>query len=367
MKAHAFVASTAFFAGLGLAFLVPFLAVPSVAFAQDAPPPLPAPLPPPPPPPSSTTDPAPPTAVPPTYAPGSPASTTCVLSDHAGIEDADAQTAGRLVCDEITRAGAPAGSHYHVHLGKLGSVLILSVDRDGTTPGTIGDTRQIRLQGIEEVSVAAPRIADAIVHGTPMADTKTTENLVGEDTRRPRRASGEMHFALGLEGMLPPLDMGLGPAPGLIMDLHYEASRIEIGGSVRFGGAATSDTDTYVDFFAASLGARYFFTDSDIAPYLGGGFAWEWLNLVEPSQNFQSNNGGGAAYIDGGVELLRTHSAHLAIGARLDLPFFSLNNSVSGAVSPAGTFSGATTNPPAPSTTSRVYYAPVSLEMRFTF
>jgi hypothetical protein len=292
---------------------------------------------------------------------------SCTLGGHAGIEDADAQTAGRLVCDEIARAGGPPGVHYRVDIGKLGSTIILSVARDADRPGTTADTRELRLQNIEEVSVAAPRLAVAIVHGAPIAETETTENLVGQETRVPKTKPGSIHFALGLTGLLPPLDQGLAPAAGLMMDWHYEANRLEMGVGVRGGGGSGGNNEPTLGYFMVDLGGRYFFSDADFSPYVGGGLEWMYLNLQVPNENFSGNNGGLGAFADAGVEILRTHHTHLAIGARLDLPFFSIQNSNTGSGNGTGAQFYNVTSNTAGTTTSSTYFMPVSLEMRLTF
>ncbi len=265
----------------------------------------------------------------------------------------------------IARAGGPPGAHYRVDLGKLGSTIILSVAREGDRPGTTADTRELRLQSIEEVSVAAPRLAVAIVHGAPIAETETTENLVGQETRVPRTKPGSIHFALGLTGLLPPLNQGLAPAAGLMMDWHYETDHLEMGVGLRGGGGSGGGNEPTLGYFMVDLGGRYYFSDADFSPYVGGGLEWMYLNLQVPGENFSGNNGGLGAFANAGVEILRTHHAHLALGARLDLPFFSIQNS--NATGTGGQYAGATSNLVATTTTSSTYYTPVSLEMRLTF
>lgn len=335
------------------------LAVPSAALAQDGTAPVPSAAPAPgptavAPSPAPATVPSP-AAAPPAGAPGSPL-TTCALGDHAGFDDADAETTRRLVCDEIARTGAPPGARYHVNLGKLGKVVILSVSREGATPGAIADSRELRLSSIEEVSVAGPRLADALVHGQPIKETETTENLVGEETRETKEAPGKLHFAVGLMGLMPPFDRGMSLAAGGLIDLHYEAARVELVGGMR-GGGNSSDSDPSMSYFMIPIGGRYHFTDQDVAPYVGGGLEWLTLNLKVPSDSFDGGGNGLGGYVDGGVEMLRTHHAHLAFGARLDLPFFS----------EASTRSNCATGTACVSTTDKIYYAPVSLEARLTF
>jgi hypothetical protein len=326
---------------VALAGVVVALLVPAVALAQEPeeapPPPLPAP------------------------AQAAPVTLTlppCRLSEHAGFEEADARTAAMLVCAAIAHAGPAPEAHYRVALGKLGSIVILSVSEEGATIGSSVDSREMRLQGIEEVEVAAPRIAAAIVHRVPLVETEKVDNLVGGDTRTPRSKPGKVHFALGLVGLAPPLDQGVSPAPGLSLDVHYETpdQRLELGGSFRGGGGSASNTSPQEGFAIFSVGGRYYTSDADFSPYVGGGLSWEFLSLTLPG-DFTGNNSGLGAYADAGVEILRTHHAHLALGARIDVPFFALNptgyiaNTPSGAAALAGSY----------------YYAPLSLEMRLTF
>ncbi len=295
----------------------------------------------------------------------------CRLAEHAGIPEADAATAAQLVCADLAHAGASSDARYRVSLGKLGSTVILSVAREGDSLGSTLDSREMRLQGIEEVSVAAPRIAESIVRGTPLKETEKVDNLVGDETRQPKSKPGKTHFAMGLLGMFPPIDHGLGPAAGGILDVHYEAGSFELGGSMRFGGGSVNDTSPKVAFFLAGVGGRYFVTEADASPYLGGGLAGSHLDLNLPSTSsgggFSGNNSGLGAYIDAGVQILRTNHAHLALGARLDLPFYTLNSSSSDAYPAAASYPPSSAGAPITSGPSSIYYAPLSIEMRLTF
>jgi hypothetical protein len=331
-----------------LAALAASLLAPAAALAQGPDPDMPA-LPPP-------SAPEPPPAAATVTVP------QCRLSEHAGIDDADARTAAQLVCTQIAREGASPSEHFRVSLGKLGSIVILSVASEGSAAGSTVDSREMRLQGIEEVEQAAPRIAQSIVHGTPLAETEKVDNLVGGETRQPKPKPGKVHFGLGLAGLFPPLDQGAAPAPGLVLDLHYEtgSGRFELGGAFRAGGGASSNGAPNMGFVMFSVGGRYFTSDADISPYVGGGLSWGYLNLKVPAQNEQGDNSGLGAYADAGVQILRTHGTHLSLGARLDLPFFALNSSSSSTYDAA---SGTYTTSAAKS----FYYAPLSLELRLTF
>jgi hypothetical protein len=243
--------------------------------------------------------------------------------------------------------------------------VILSVAQEGPTVGSTVDTREMRLSGIEEVEVAAPRVADSIVKGVPIDETAKVDNIVGSEARQPKTRSGKVHFGLGLLGMSPPLDQSIAPSPGMIFDLHYEtgSQRLEIGGSFRFGVGPGGNTQPSTTSAIFSMGARYFLSDADVSPYFGGGLSWEYLSLSLPGQELTANNSGLGGYVDAGFEVLRTHSTHLAVGVRLDLPFFALNNQTQ-YDGTGGTYCTGTCGVTSPSS---YYYAPVSLEMRLTF
>jgi hypothetical protein len=267
------------------------------------------------------------------------------------------------VCGEIARLGPAATSHFRVGLSRLGSTVILSVLREADEKPT--EFRQMRLSGIEEVAVAAPRIARSVVLDVSIEETQKVNNLVGEETRTPKTKSGSTHFALGLFTLFGPLnDGGVHNGAGVDLDVHHETGdgKWEIGGGLRLAGGGSGGENAV--FFAMSVGGKYFTNDGDVSPYIGGGMAWSIMSLQTADGSFDGNGNGIGAYAEAGVELLRTHHAHLAFGARLDLPFYTLgtNSYVESnvAYSPGGV-------PTYTTYTSKYYYAPVQIEARLTF
>ncbi len=279
-----------------------------------------------------------------------------------GIDPADAHTATNLVCAEIARRGAPADAHYRVSLGKLGSLIILSAARVSDDGATV-ESRELRIGNIEEVPIAAPRIAESIVHGTPLAETQTIDNIVSSESRVPQRKTGSAHFALGLVGMFPPFGDATGVAPGVDLDLHYEIGQGEVGGAFRAGGIGSGNgSSPQMGLAVLSVGGRYFTSDRDLSPYFGGGLAWSYFSLGLPDGGFSGNASGLGAFADAGLEVMRTSHAHLAFGLRLDVPFYQLN-----ATGGTTTATGYGTGQPQSSAPSQMYYAPLSLETRLTF
>jgi hypothetical protein len=291
----------------------------------------------------------------------------CRLGEHSGIEEPDALTATQIVCLELARAGAPPDAHYRVALGRLGSVIVLSVAREGDAPDSTVDSRELRLHGIEETSVAAPRLASALVHGTSLQETETVNNIVSDETRPPASKPTKVHFALGLLAMLPPLDRSATPAPGMNLEVHAEANPFEIVGNFRFGADSSDSQSVGLSFVDFSIGGRYFVSDTDFSPYVGAGFAWSYFSVTDEttgSAPFDGSRSGLGGYLEAGLEILRTRHTHLAFGARLDLPFFSLDNDVTQNYT---TSNSGMTLLPGPVGPSSIYYAPLSLELRLTF
>ena len=286
------------------------------------------------------------------------ASGGCSLGTHAGIPDADAETAASIVCAELSKHATQPGASYRVGLGKLGSVVILSLTME-SSPGVIQEHKQLQLSGIEEVAVAAPRVVDAVVNGTPVSQTQKVDNVVGEEARTPKKKPGSAHFAAGLIGVLPPLSHGAAPAPGIDLALHYETTSFAAGVGLR--GAGGKPDKTELGYFALTVGGRYYLSDADISPYVGGGFAWSWLSVH--GDGFSGEKSGLGAFGEVGVEALRSHRSHLTLGLRADLPFYSLQGTDVNASAPTG-YGGYTNYT---TTTTSLYYVPITVGLTFTF
>jgi hypothetical protein len=317
-----------------------------------------------------------PPALPPPEASTSPSLSRppCRLGDHSGVDDADAATAAQLVCTALARAGAPSDAHYRVGIGKLGSVFILSLVLEGDTAGSMAESREMRLASVEAVDGAAPKIATAMVHGTVVEDIDRPAPEAGPAPAAPLTpsSSAKVHFALGLIGQFPPLDRSATPAAGADLELHAELSSFAIVTSLRFG-SEDSTGSVGVTFVEFSLGGRYFTSDANLSPFLGGGFAWSYLEMNDNvHHDFNGSHTGLGAYGELGLEVGRLHHTHLAFGARLDLPFYSMQNNVSEVpVASSGTTFNGAGQPIGPQSPPLVigtlYYAPLSLEVRVTF
>lgn len=231
----------------------------------------------------------------------------CSLGVHPGIEDADAQTSADIVCDELAKRGVPGGRV--VRLGKLGGRVLVSVD----------DKRML-IGGVEEVPVAAPRLAEAVATGTSTDETRKVDNVVGPEARAPKVVPGSVGFKGGILGAMPATRES-GIAPGVAAGILARSGRFGLDGHLRAGGGGGGDTEmTHV---VLGSGAQYYFTDGDFAPYLGGGVGLMHYEL-ERSQTDSVQNTGFGLYGEAGIEALRAHHVAFTVGVRADVPTFML-------------------------------------------
>ena len=231
----------------------------------------------------------------------------CTLGSHPGIDDADAQTTADLVCDELAKRGvAPARQ---VRLGKLGGRVLLSVD-----------DKHLLVSGLEEVPVAAPRIAEAVATGASPDETRKVDNVVGPEARGPKVVQSSVGMKGGIIGAMP-ATREAGIAPGIALGILARSGRFGLDGHLRAGGGGGSETEmTHV---VLGSGAQYYLTDGDFAPYLGAGVGLMHYKLEATSRDSVENTGFGV-YGEAGIEALRTHHVAFTVGIRADVPTFTL-------------------------------------------
>lgn len=231
----------------------------------------------------------------------------CTLGSHPGIDDADAQTSAEIVCQELAKHGV--ASPREIRLGKLGGRILLSVD-----------DKRLLINGVEEVPVAAPRLAEAVATGVSADETRKVDSVVGPETRAPKVVPGSVGLKGGIIGAMPATrDSGI--APGIAVGILARSGRFGLDGHLRAGGGGGSETEmTHV---VLGSGGQYYFTDGDFAPYLGGGVGLMHYKLERPHTDSVQNTGFGF-YGEAGVEALRSHHVAFTVGLRADVPTFTL-------------------------------------------
>jgi hypothetical protein len=270
----------------------------------------------------------------------SDASTTiiCALGDHSGVDQADANTIRELVAHDLASHRAPSGS-YEVRMGKLGSRVLLVLEHR-TEAGI--DERHTLISGVEEAPIAAPRLVDAMVTGKALEDTATVSTVLTAEARSSVQKQGHAGFAGGIIGVTP-AGMGTGVAAGAELGMIYEADRFALSAHGRLAGGASSSDSSFM-YFNLGVGARYFITDGDLAPYVGGGTGFSAYNAstgngssyptgtdqygytTYGSNSFNGSGSGMNVYGEVGVEAFRTHRVGMIAGLRADAPLFALSD-----------------------------------------
>jgi hypothetical protein len=264
------------------------------------------------------------------------ASERCVLDSRAGIEAADADAATDFVCAEVEKH--LSGGPWHVKLGKLGSQVVVTLEGTGVR-------EQLVLSNIEEIPVAAPRLVDAIGQRRPVVETMDVTNVVGGETRVPKKRPSEAHGTLMPVVLVMP---GLGTSGGARVGLSFGAGRWTFGTDTTLAGYSftgvmnvfgnafhssyESDKDIVknpgIGYAALAAGARFHFTDSDTTPFVGGGIAlmYEGHSVATSSYYDREHaaNFGGAAFGEIGLEIARTRQFGATIGARIDAPAYTI-------------------------------------------
>ena len=283
-----------------------------------------------------------------------PTIAVCLIGDHPGIPESDAQTAAMLVCDELRKQGisvsdpvyeaTASASAYRVVLRRLGEKIIVRLSHENPI-GTIIIERQIVLANIEEMIPAAPRLVDALVHNKPINATVDMETVTEQEARELRKISGESLWTMGIFGrFIPGTDVSA--EPGLEFGWSYQTPSYAVGTEFRYSGPDDDDDATNtIAFFAWSIGGRYFFNKRNISPYVGGGLAVvdasyktkvRKREIIRPSffdkeeewryyDDYESEDDSGlGAYGVVGIEALRLTGSRLKLELRLDRPFFNL-------------------------------------------
>src|SRR5688500_4521636 len=145
----------------------------------------------------------------------------CTLGAHPGIEDADAQTSADIICSELAKRGVPQSE---VRLGKLGGRVLLAVD-----------DKRLLINSVEEVPVAAPRLAESVATGATTEETRKVDNVVGPEARAPKVVPGSVGFKGGILGAMP-ATREAGIAPGVAAGILARSGRFGLDGHLRAGG-----------------------------------------------------------------------------------------------------------------------------------
>jgi hypothetical protein len=250
----------------------------------------------------------------------------CELTESRGVSPADAATAGELVCSELRRASGGRG-RFGVALATLGRLVVVTATREEPA-GSVS----VQVDGVEEVPTAAPRIADALVHGLGFATTQRVDNLLEGETRPVLAKKGSVKFSFGVADVE---SLGHGArASGFSLGLMYAAPRFALPAEMRFAWDDAREGEAGLHLFSISVGGRGYLSKRDVSPFVGGGLGLLSLDADDGDfyganpDYFYGERRGIAPYVEAGVEMLRLHRARVAFLVRADFPTGALRSEV---------------------------------------
>ena len=244
----------------------------------------------------------------------------CEAADVAGLPAADAATAVAITCDELAAASRRSGA-YAVSLRALGPSVVMTVRRAGDE-----DSRTLMLDGLAEVPTAARRLAEALVLGKPIEETRLVDNLVQSEGRKLVTRSGSRKFELGALAVAG--GQGTGTGGGFSIAFAYDSPTFAIPAELRFAHSSSGDRD--MSQFSIDTGARFYFSHHDVSPFVGGGFSYLYLSLSDLRDRdryvyVDDSHWGPGLYVEGGLQVFRLHRGRLTAKVRADFPTYSLH------------------------------------------
>lgn len=244
----------------------------------------------------------------------------CQATDTRGVPADDAATAVDIVCRELASVSGTSGA-YAVSMRPLGASMVLTVTHADTADG-----RSLVLDGFKEVPTAARRLAEAVVLGKAIEDTRLVDNLVESEGRKLVTRSGSRKFEFGALGL--GAGQGTGTGAGFSIAFAYDSPAFAIPAELRFAHSAKGDRT--LSLFSIDTGGRYFLSRHDASPFVGGGLSMLYLSMsdLRDSNRYvyvEDSHWGPGLYAEAGVQLFRLHRGRMTARVRADFPLYSLH------------------------------------------
>lgn len=255
-------------------------------------------------------------------------SAVLLIGDHHGLDETAVQNTALLVVKELRAQGitvsdpvhevSVSGNVYRVMLRRSGEKILFRLSKEDSV-GTLLVEREMLLTDIEKIAEAAPRLVYALVHRKPIPPSPVLGVLRNASVfTTPGRGVG---IGLSVNRLSYAVDVGSQIAwteTGFFHDPNHEIN-------------------DSLNFRSVLIGGRYFFSNQNVSPYVGGGIAAIFakhtitvrtrLNGLDAlfSQDEHSETGFGiGVYGVLGIEFRRGSQYRLKLELRIDSPFFKL-------------------------------------------
>lgn len=279
---------------------------------------------------------------------------SCALGRWINVSPQDAEAIADIVCTQVRQSANPSVPA-RVHVVRIGSKHVVTLETL-TQAGPV--SKEIVLQSLDEITIAAPRLVEATETQKTTAETVTMTNVVsGDETRPVKKKPSFMHAEMGMLGAGSP---SIGAGAGMNIALGGGSERWSFIGDLRVAGAAfNSIASTALTIFTlgsvdmskggkityVSLtgGARHHLSADDIAPFVGMGLGFNHVGtgpavdgdgsysygntyITQGSSTYveKNANAGLAFYGELGLDILRTRNVGGTISLRADAPTFTV-------------------------------------------
>jgi hypothetical protein len=239
------------------------------------------------------------------------------LGGHEGVDPVEARTAADLICHELAKERVATGAH-EVRFGRLGNRTVVTL---ASRNGNAYDERRVLISNMEEVHTASPRLVSALSLGKPLEETRNVDNVLSSETNRGATRTGSIGFDVTLFGATG-VGASSGASAGGGLGALFRIDRLAVSAQGRGGGIGSVEPKLTLATF--DVGLRYYITQSDFSPFVGGGLGLGYFHLDRGKGTAALTGSGFGSYVQIGTELLRTSHTSFTVSARLDAPFYTV-------------------------------------------
>lgn len=255
----------------------------------------------------------------------------------SGVEDLP--PCGGLECAGAAFESSAAERIVVGTVSRFGQKLLVNaqlVAPDGRT-----DSRRIVIDRIEDLDVAAKRLADALRDQVSVERNAKLGEITALETQRDRRRRGTGGLSFGLGGVIPLDDTYAGNDGGLGFQLGYwyETKHFAIEPSLGFRFSTDARGDRRFFDVPLLIGGYWIMGLGDFAPFIGGGGGIRYIYEARPGTVrvgdviFTEHQGetaddlfAGSLFAKLGVLILRTYSVRATISFAYEVSFVDLND-----------------------------------------
>lgn len=199
---------------------------------------------------------------------------------------------------------------------------------------------RITIDRIEDLDVAAQRLADSMVRSVPADDNARLGTVTAEEEMGERRIEGDTGVTFNVGGVFP-LDDGLGNLDaGVALDigLWFETKHFAIEPYFGFRFSANTDERQFFEI-PFDIGAYWIPSTAKVSPFIGGGVGVRWLrdarpatitvgDVIKASHDVQLEDSGWAfaSFARAGLLIGRTYETRVSVSLRYGASFINLND-----------------------------------------